>query len=208
MIRSLRALATGRVSGAVVVVVLMWALGGVLGLVWERWSPPGPAGFLIAPGLVEPGESEAFVAGDGRFAVIALAVGIVAGLIVWFTRIGRGVPAVLVLALGGLGGAGATALVGHGVRGAGKHYSCGGGTATCIDHLPLAVHAHGLLLLEAAVAVLVYGLCVSFTRSDDLGMPDPIRERVLSVRADVQLQHPGGDGDAVSGAQQRDLPPQ
>ncbi len=158
----LRAITTSRLPNLAVVVVLMWAVGGVLGLVWAWWSPPGPAGFVVAPGLVEPGESEAFVAGDGRFAAVVLAVGILAGLLVWFARIGRGIPAVLVLAVGGLGGAGAMALVGHGLRGAGKHYGCAGGRATCIDHLPLSVHAHGLLLVEAAVAVLVYGLCVSF----------------------------------------------
>ena len=157
----------------------------------------------------EPDETEAFVAGDGRYAAIVLGVGLLAGLALWFARICRGGPAVLVLALGGLGGAGAMAVVGHAVRGGGRHYSCGGGTATCIDHLPLSVHASGLLLLEAAVAVLVYGLCVSFSRADDLGLPDPDRElaRRLTGRApigaDAPLQqtgrHRGSFGDPEPG---------
>lgn len=191
-----------------VTVALMWALGAVLGPVWQWWSPPGPAGYQIAPGLIQPDETEAFVAADGRFAAITLAVGILAGLIVWFTRVGRGTPAVFALALGGLGGAAALALVGSASRAAGQHYACGGGTASCITHLPLSVHAHGLLLVEAVAAVFVYGLCVSFARADDLGRPDPLRELARSVGADVELQHTGRHRDGPRGPQQGDLPVQ
>jgi hypothetical protein len=202
---------------ATVVVVLLWALGGVLGLIWQWWSPAGPAAYVIAPGQLQPDETEAFVAGDGRYALIVLAVGVLAGLLLWFAGICRGVAAVFVLAVGGLGGAAATAVTGHLARAAGRHYACGDGTARCIDHLRLSLHAHGLLLVEAAAAVLVYGLCVSFAKADDLGRPDPLREWALrsgrggrggSVGADVELQHAGRHRDGAGGAQQGDLPAQ
>ena len=41
----------------------------------------------------------------------------------------------------------------------------------CIDHLPLTVHMHALLLAEAIAAVLVYSLFVAFAVDDDLGRP-------------------------------------
>jgi hypothetical protein len=186
----------------------MWAAGAALGLVWQWWSPPGPAGYQIAPGLIQPDETEAFVAADGRFAAITLAVGVLAALIVWFTRAGRGVPAVFALALGGLGGSAALALVGHAARADGRHYACGTAPATCITHLPLSVQAHGLLFAEAVAAVFVYGLCVSFARADDLGAPDRLRELARSVGADVQLQHAGRHRDGPGGPQQGDLPAQ
>ena len=124
-------------AGLAVTVVLMWAVGGVLGLLWQWWTPAGPAGYLLAPGQVQPDETEAFVAGDGRYAAIVLGIGIVAALVLWFGRIGRGISAVLALAVGGLGGASATAGVGHVMRGNGHRYSCGSGSASCIDHLAL-----------------------------------------------------------------------
>jgi hypothetical protein len=192
-----------------VTVVLMWAAGGVLGLLWQWWSPAGPAGFLVSPGQVQPDETEAFIAGDGRYAVIAVAVGIVAALIVWFGRVERGIMTVVALAVGGLGGAAATAAVGHVMRGDGHKYTCGSGASSCIDHLALSVHAHGLLLVEATAAVLVYGLCIAFARDDDLGTPDPAGELARgSVGADVELQHPGRHRDRVGETQQGDLPPQ
>lgn len=192
-----------------VTVVLMWAAGGLLGLLWQWWSPAGPAAFVISPGQVQPDETEAFIAGDGRYAAIAVAVGIAAALIMWFGRVKRGTLAVLALAVGGLGGAAATAAVGNAMSGDGHTYPCGSGASSCITHLALSVHAHGLLLVEATAAVLVYGLCVAFAKDDDLGVPDPDGEQVRdSVGADVELQHPGRHRDRVGEAQERDLPPQ
>lgn len=187
------------------IILTMSAVGALLGLGWQLWSPPRPAGYVIGPGLVQPDETEAFVAGDGRYAVIVLASGILAGLFVWFARIARGTPAVIALTLGGLAGAGLTALVGH-LTGGGTG---SGRTNTVIGHLPLSVHISGLLLVEAAAAVLVYGFCVSFATDDDLGEADPVRELArASVRPDVELQYAGGDGDGSSGLQQGYLPPQ
>jgi len=97
--------------------------------------------------------------------------------------------------------------VGWAVRGDGSDYTCGAGT--CIDHLPLTVHMHGLWFLQAFIAVLGYGLFVAFAVADDLGRPDrqsgapatpPGPEPVASsVGPQHQPQDGGGYGDAASG---------
>lgn len=183
----------------------MAGAGALLGLIWQWWSPAGPAAYVIGPGLIQPDETEAFVAGDGRYALIVVASGILAGLLVWFVKIARGVPAILALVIGGLAGAALTAWVGQltsGGRGSGQ-------TNTVINELPLSVHLSGLRLAEAAAAVFAYGLCVSFARDDDLNEPDPVRERArASVRPDIHLQYAGGDRDGSGGVQQGYLPPQ
>ena len=132
---------------------------------WQAWSPPGPLGLVIQPGAIEPDETEAFIAGDGRFAVLALAVGLVAGIALWWHRPSRGPLAVLALGVGGLLGAYLMALVGHLVRGG----SDSGKSGTLLQHVPLQLHAHGLLVLEAAIAVLGYVICAAFAARDDLG---------------------------------------
>lgn len=193
------------VRTAAALVMVMALAGAVLGLVWHWWSPPGPRGYVIGPGMIQPDETEAFIAGDGRFAVIVVASGVIAALAVWFARILRGAPAVIALALGGLAGAVLTDLVGH-VSGGGTST---GKPGTVIGELELSVHMRGLLLVEAAAAVLVYGLCVSFATDDDLGEPDPLRQRArTSVRPDVQLQHARSDSDRPGGPQQGGFPPQ
>lgn len=146
-------------------------LGAVLGIVWEAWSPPGPLGVVLSAGI-EADESEAFVAGDGRFALITVIVGLVAGVVTWYLRRVRGPYLAVALAVGALAGAALTDLVGWALRGDGRSYTCGDGTTKCIDHLPLTVHMHSLWFLEAAVALLVYSLFVAFAVADDLGRPD------------------------------------
>lgn len=179
--------------------IALAVLGALLGFVWERWSPAGPRGFVIAPHAVQPDETESFVAADGRFAVICAAVGLVAGLTAWLRRSARGPVTAIALAVGGLAGAGLTDLVGH-LRAGG---SADGKTQAVIPELPLWVHMHGLLVLEATVAVLVYGLCVAFAAADDLGRAEP-----QSVRAGDQPEFGGSDRDAPGAYQQPYLPPQ
>ena len=83
---------------------------------------------------------------------------------------------------------------------------------TLLRELPLGVHMHSLLLLEATMAVLVYTLFVSFAVRDDLGRPEPgceagddttdaASDDAGSVGVDGQLQDGRGDGDTAGGLQ-------
>jgi hypothetical protein len=200
-------------AGAVVTVALA-VLGAALGLVWQAWSPAGPAGAVLSAG-VQPDETEAWVAGDAHYALIGVVVGLLAGIAAWYLpalRRVRGPYVAGALAVGGVVGALLTDLVGWAVRGDGSSYSCGVGS--CIDHLPLTVHMHGLWFVEAFLAVLGYGLFVAFAVADDLGRPDPQREPVHDAYAPVPVgssvgpqaysvgpqgdaQYSGGHGDAA-----------
>ena len=187
--------AAGLVAGALAVV------GALLGPVWQAWSPPGPIGIQYTEG-VQPDETEAWAAGDGRFALIAIVVGVAAAVLAWYLpvlRRARGPLVAVGLAVGAVLGAGLTDLVGWALRGASSDYHCGAGT--CISHLPLTVHMHGLWFLEAFVAVLGYGLFVAFAVADDLGRPDrrsaTSDEPGGSVGPQDQPQDGGRHGDAA-----------
>jgi hypothetical protein len=207
------------------------AVGALLGLVWEVWTPARPPAEVLGNGKFIPDETEAFIAGDGRFLALTAAVGLVAALGAWRLRpANRGVAVAAGLLVGSLVGALLTEVVGH---------ATGGGSATgsvvnsasgqqfrLTHHLPLSLHLGGLVVIEAAVAMLVYGLLVAFAVHDDLGRPDPVRDAVLAARTQASAvpapapygpasvdaggypQDGGGYGDAAGPAQQRDLPPQ
>ena len=186
------------VAGARLVAALA-GLGVLLGVLWQWWSPPGPLGYVNAPHVIQPDETEAFIAGDGRFAVICAATGLIAGVAAWCVRSARGPVTALALGVGGLLGSLLTGVVGRvlaGGTGSGK-------TNTILHELPLSVHMRGLLVLEAALAVLVYSLCASFAARDDLGRPE---SRSVGIRDEVQ--HGGGDRDTPGALQQPYLPPQ
>ena len=193
---------------ALVVVLVLAVLGGLLGVVWQAWSPPGPFGVIYGSGT-QPDETEAWAAADGRFALIAAAVGLVAGIAVWLLRRSRGPYAVLALAAGGIAGAALTRWIGHLIRGSAHTFTCypPSGKAECTDHLPLTLHMAGLVYVEPALAILVYGLLVAFAHHDDLGRPDPVRDQ-LSVRAADQSEHVRGYRDGASVPEQREFPAQ
>jgi hypothetical protein len=198
----------GQFRAAVLIVLALAALGAALGVVWQAWSPPGPFGIVFADGI-QPDETEAWAAADGRFGVIAAGVGLVAGIAVWFVRRRRGPYVVLALGAGGIGGAALTDWVGHLLRGKAHTFACfpTSGKALCTNHLPLSLHMSGLLYVEPALAILVYGLLVAFAHHDDLGRPDPVRAGV-SVPALDQPEDRWSDGDGARVPEQRELPPQ
>jgi hypothetical protein len=175
-------------------------IGAVLGPVWEAWSPPGPVGAVLPAGI-QADENEAFVAGDGRFVLITGLVGLAAGIVAWRVgrlRLARGPYVALGLGVGGLAGAAFCELVGNLVRGSGRTFSCSAASGRCIDHLPLTVHMHALLLAEPIAALLVYNLCVAFAAADDLGRPDPVG--AVSGRPQDHPQQAGRDGDTAGPA--------
>jgi hypothetical protein len=184
-------------------------------VLWQWWSPPGPLGYVIAPHAIQPDETEAFIAADGRFAVICAGTGLVAGVAAWLRKSTRGPVTAMALAVGGVAGAVLTDVVGHALGGG----SDAGKTRTILHELPLAVHMRGLLVLEAAVAVLVYALFVSFAAADDLGRAGegerpgdgggpPAPGGPWSVGMGDQPQLSGGGRDTPGTFQQPDLPPQ
>jgi hypothetical protein len=160
-------------------IVATLALVGIpLGLVWQAVSPRS-AGLVLQAGAIIPDETEAFIGTDGWFALLTAIAGLIAALVVWTRRSWRGPAAVVALALGGVVGALVTALVGH-LTGGGES----DGKASALITLPVSLHATGLLFLESAVAVLVYGLLVAFTTRDDLG-------RTESAAHPQPTDHPG-----------------
>ncbi len=196
---------------ALVIVVVLAVIGALAGLVWAAWSPKGPRALILSPGVFVPDETESFVAGDGRFLAIAAVLGVAAALVVWFRRPLRGVAAALALVVGGVAGSLLMLLTGHLSGG-------GDGTGRAIANssqrysaqLPLTVHADGVLLVQAAVSALVFGLLVAFAVRDDLGRPDPVHDELErdSVAAGAHPQDGWGHRDAAGPLQQGDLPPQ
>jgi hypothetical protein len=185
-------------------------VGAAVGVAWSAWSGPQQKAFIgdgqvIARGRLYPlGENETMVAADGRYAAIVAGVGLIAALVAWINRAAnRGPLLVLALLLGGLGGATLTWFSGY-LTGGGSY---DGKPGTTIDRLPLTLHMPGLLLVEPAVALLLYGLMVAFAARDDLGRADPVRDRV-SVGTGQHAQYGGRHGDAPGVPQQGGFPPQ
>jgi hypothetical protein len=199
-----------QLKAAAVLIGALAVLGAVLGPVWEAISPAGPAGAVLEHGI-QADETEAFIGGDGRFTIIVLVVGLGAGLAAWYLpsfKRARGPYVALGLVIGAVAGAALTEWLGDLVRGPGNRFACNSATGKCIDHLPLTVHMHALLLIEATVAALVYSLFVAFAVADDLGRPDPARASRAagqhppqpSVGTEGDLQQPWRHGDAAGPA--------
>ncbi|MBE7186959.1 DUF2567 domain-containing protein [Jatrophihabitans endophyticus] len=208
----------GDLRQALRTVLALSAIGAILGLVWAAWSPPGPQAQVLGGGKFIADETESFIAGDGRFLVLALIVGVVAAVLAWTDRAHRGPIVLGGLIVGGLTGSLLMELVGHLTGGGSFHGAQLPGTDYVItSRLPLSLHIQGLLLIESAVAALVYGLLVAFAAADDLGRPDPVHDALRppgwagpapSVDAGGQPQDGGGHGDAAGPLQQGYFAPQ
>ena len=151
-----------RVAAATFLALLV--VGALLGLVWHLWSRTPTQGLVYTQHAIIPDETEGFISSDGRFLVLTGVAGLLAALIVWFRPGGRGPLVAAALAGGGVAGALATDLVGH-LAGGGSDT---GPVNTLLARLPLQVHAHGLLVVEAALALIVYLICALFASRDDL----------------------------------------
>jgi len=175
---------------AMYVMLALAVVGAALGPVWAAWSGPQQRAFVIGPGKLFPfDEVETMAAADGRFLVIVAGVGLLAGLGTWLLRpTHRGPLVLLALGVGGLAGAALTWWTGYLTGGGTRH----GEPGTTIAQLPLSLHMPGLLFVEPALAILVYGLFVAFAARDDLGRPDPVRERVVAARHPAQADPAGG----------------
>ena len=189
-------------AGAVIVLVLA-AIGAALGPLWVWWSPAGPLGLVVAPHAIQVDENETFVAVDGRFALLTALVGVLAGLVVWFLRSARGPVAAAALAAGGFAGALCTEGIGRLIDGG----TDSAPVNTVIRHLPLAVHATALRLLEPLLALLVYSVFTAFAADDELGRPR-LESEPASVGGGPDPQYGWSDRDAAGALYQAELPPQ
>jgi hypothetical protein len=195
----------GDLRVAAILVLGLAVLGALLGFAWSAWSGPQQRAFVLGPGKLYPyDEVETMAGADGRYMILVGVVGLIAGFAAWFALPARRGPLVLLaLGAGGLAGAALTAWVGH-LSGGGTF---SGATNTTIAHLPLSLHMRGLMFVEGALAVLVYGLFIAFAARDDLGRPDPVRGRV-SVQSGGHPQDGGGDRDAAGLLEQGEFPAQ
>jgi hypothetical protein len=166
------------VGTALATVVGLALLGAALALLWVRLAP------RLEFRVVEPGravpvipEAEEYVAADGRFVLITLAAGVVAGLVCWLLRGSRGPLVLTALALGGLLGAVLTWRLGVWLGPGYQPQDLQDVGRTVAQ--PLELQARAALVVEPVAAVLVYLLAAGFTVHNDLGV-DPEESRPVS----------------------------
>jgi hypothetical protein len=150
---------------AAAIFVGLAVVGAVLGLVWQEISPR-TKGFVYLPHAIIPQEKESLVASDGRFMLLTAAVAVVVAVGAWLHRASRGPAVAVALAAGGLLGAVLTEVIGR-ATGGGQ----AGGALNSTITLQVSVHARGLLLVEPALALLIYECFALFSKRDDLGRP-------------------------------------
>ncbi|MCX4727156.1 hypothetical protein ACIPW9_04215 [Streptomyces sp. NPDC090052] len=142
---------------AAVVAVVLAVLGVLLGLLWMWLAPRVP---LISDGkavYLKDSEGEQAIGGDGTFALLGLAFGVVSAAAVFLFRRRGGVPLVIALAVGGLLGSLLAWRVGiwlgpsQDVVAAAKH----AGKGVTFD-APLKLAAKGALLAWPVAAMIVH----------------------------------------------------
>jgi hypothetical protein len=153
-------------------------LGLLVGFSWLAWSPRTVA-FLVPDGsgrpIVIPDESEAQMAGDGRFLVLSVIAGLLIGVVAWRIRRIRGPWTLALLVLGGL----VSSLIARAVGTALAPGSNAGALHAAI-HPPLTLHSTPILCVQGFVAVLVYTSMAGLSSDPTLGvaadepMADPL----------------------------------
>jgi hypothetical protein len=153
---------------AAVVIGALAVIGAALAPLWVQLAPR--LAFRVdQPGRALPvvPEAEEYVGADGRFVIITLIVGVLAGIGCWLVRRSRGPLVLLALAVGGLLGAVITwrlgMRIGTGYQPADLQH------VGRIIYQPLTLRAKSALVVEPVAAVLVYLLGVGFTARNDLG---------------------------------------
>jgi hypothetical protein len=158
---------------ALSLVVALAGAGSLLALLWVQLAP------RLAFRVVEPGralpvlpEGEEYVAADGRFVLLTLGAGVLAGLVGWLLRSSRGPLVLVALAVGGLLGAVVTWRVGVWLE---PGYSPQDlQEVGRIVYQPLELGALAALVVEPFAAVLVYLLGSGFAARSDLGRADAL----------------------------------
>ncbi len=164
--------ATGDVVAGVVAAAAMLAAGIPLGLIWGATVPTVDVKDL----LLNSSETalEAQPAADARFALLAAAFGIVAGLLAGWRGRKAGWPLPVGMALGGVGGSLIAAQVGHLIASS-DALSAVPPTANPVvrDLVDVTVRADGVHGIFAFAALLVFLVIVALTtKPEPLTVPD------------------------------------
>ena len=175
------------VWAALLVAVAVSALGLGVGWIWATLAPrvavlKTDTGFVYA----DP-EPEQAVAGDGWFAILGLAVGLVLAVLVWLLlRRHRGVAVLVGLTLGSIVGAGVTWWVGHKIGFAQFEAVRDSAAVGARVDAPLGLRITdldtdqlwppaptGVAAVQALVAAFAYTTLAGFSPYPDLRRPDP-----------------------------------
>jgi hypothetical protein len=143
-------------------------IAGVLaGLVWRAWSPHSVSYLLSGatgkPAFVVPAETESQIAGDGRFVLLSIGLGLVFGLVAWRLRAHRGPVVLAALAVAGVLSSVLARTVGELLP--------SGSPARRVDTAfapQLSLHSLPALAVQAFFAVLVYTALVGLSSDPEL----------------------------------------
>ena len=167
-------------------VLAQQVVGVALGLAWLAWAPSTVSYLLDAgngTGVVVPGQSEAQVAGDGRYAVLTALAGVAFGLLAWRQRRNRGPVTVVVLVASGVLGSLLALLTGQ-LLGGGQHAR----TLNTAFHPGLVLHGTAEVFLQALMAVLVYTIFVGLSGDRQLGR---VEDGPAGAESDGLANRPG-----------------
>jgi hypothetical protein len=174
--------------------------GLLIGVLWRLWAPSSVS-YLLSNGaggsIIIPDESEAQVAGDGRFVVLSLLAGALFGLFAWTVRRYRGPAMAAVVTAGSLLGSVLAMTTGRLLSG-----GTGSPALNTAFHPRLTLHASAALFVQAFVAVLVYTVLAGLSRDPALGLPAERREPSHELAVPDQGSAAVPDQGSAAGADQ------
>jgi hypothetical protein len=172
---------------ALALILGMVALGAALAPAWAALAP------RLAYRVVQPGralpvvpEAEEYIAADGRFVLLTLGAGVLAGLVAWSLRRTRGPVMLVALAVGGLLAAAVTWRLGVALAPGYRAEELQEVGRTVYQSLRLGALA--ALVVEPFAAVLVYLAGAGFAARTDLGRPDPPAPSGPAGRSDLAIR--------------------
>jgi len=154
---------------AVIVALVVAALGAPLALLWSVIGPHVEVVMTSGGALLGDYNTEAFVGGDATFGAIGIGAGVLVGALAWLLRRWRG-PVVLVgLAIGSVAGAWITWKLGHRIGLDGYNDLVRNADVGERFEQPMKLRSQGLVFLQATVAVIVYVVNAAWSHRGDLG---------------------------------------
>jgi len=155
-----------RWAAAVVAVLAVAGLGA--GALWIGVAPRLPFQVVkVGQAVRARPESEVFVADDGWYFFITLAIGLLAGVLAWLPRSGRGWLMPVALAVGGVAGALVARVFGEWLTPELTRSALQQIGATVL--FPVRLKAQAAVVEEAFAAVVVYLILFVCAERDDLG---------------------------------------